>query len=267
MKRTLLDLTQTILSDIDGDEINSIADTFESDQVARMVKESFLAMSSNRNWPSHKRVLQVPSLGDVDKPTHLKVPDDVKELKSLNYNKVRDGETRLRYEPVHYKDNDTFLRKVNRENSDADNIQIVIDPSGVQLLIRNDVPPSIYTSFDDETIVFDTFDNSVDSAIQESKTQAIAYFMPQWLHTDNYEIDLPTDAFAALLNEALSRASLRLRQEGDQKAEQETTRQQRFMSRKSWKVNGGIKYPDYGRRGRKQHRNPYLDKNDRTPDA
>lgn len=267
MKRTLLDLTQTILSAIDGDEVNSIIDTFESEQVATEVKESFLAMSSNRNWPLHKQALQIPSLGDVDKPTHLKVPDEVKELLSLNYNKARVGETRLRYEPVHYKDNDTFLRKLNRENSDADNIQIVIDPSGVQLLIRNDTPPTIYTSFDDETIVFDTYEIDVDSSIQESKTQAVAYFMPEWVHTDNHIIDLPTDAHTALLNEALSRSSLRLRQTGDQKAEQETGRQQRFMSRKSWKVNGGLKYPNYGRRGRKQQHNPFLDKNDRTPDA
>ena len=256
MKRTLLDLTQSILSDIDGDEVNSIVDTFESEQVASILKESFLSMSSNRNWPLHKTALQIASIGDVSKPTHLSVAEEVKELLSLNYNKIREGETRLRYEQVVYKDNDTFLRKINKENSDASNIQTVTDPSGVQLLIRNDAQPTIYTSFDDETIVFDSFDSSVESAIQESKTQAIAYVMPTWTHTDEGVIDLPDDAFSALLNEALSRASLRLRQTSDQKAEQEAGRQQRWLSRKSWKVSGGIDYPDYGRSGRKLTRDP-----------
>ena len=256
MKRTLLDLTQSILSDLDGDEVNSITDTFESEQVASILKESFLSMSSNRNWPLHKQALQIASLGDVTKPTHLKLSEEVKELLSLNYNKVKENETRLRYEPVKYKDNDTFLRKTNSENSDATNIQIVIDPSGVQLLIRNDTQPTIYTSFDDETIVFDSFDSAVETSIQESKTQAIAFILPTWINTDTALIDLPDDAFSALLNEALSRASFRLRQTADQKAEQETGRQQRWLSRKSWKVNGGIRYPDYGRRGRKLKRDP-----------
>ncbi len=256
MKRTLLDLTQSILSDIDGDEVNSIVDTFESEQVASMIKESFLSMSSNRNWPLHKQAIQIPSLGDVTKPTHMKPAEEMKELLSLNYNKVRENETRLRYEPILYKDNDVFLRRINQENSDEANIQIVIDPSGVQLLIRNDTQPSIYTSFDDETIVFDSYDSSVEAALQESKTQAVAYVMPVWVHADDAIIDLPTDAFSALLNEALSRASLRLRQTADQKAEQETTRQQRWMARKSWKIKGGIVYPDYGRRSRKLQRDP-----------
>ena len=256
MKRTLLDLTQSILSDIDGDEVNSITDTFESEQVASIVKESFLSMSSNRNWPLHKQAIQIASYGDIALPTHMKLSDEVKELLSINYNKVKEGETRLRYEPVAYKDNDTFLRKINRENSDADNVQIVNDPSGVQLLIRSDVQPTIYTSFDDETIVFDSYNKEVDSALQESKTQAVAYVMPTWTHTDDGVIDLPDDAFSALLNEALSRASFRLRQTADQKAEQEVGRQQRWLSRKSWKVSGGIVYPNYGRGGRKLQRDP-----------
>ena len=256
MKRTLLDLTQSILSDIDGDEVNSITDTFESEQVASMVKESFLSMSSNRNWPLHKQAIQIPSLGDVSKPTHMKPAEEMKELLSLNYNKVRENETRLRYEPILYKDNDTFLRSVNRENSDEANIQIVIDPSGVQLLIRNDAQPTIYTSFDDETIVFNSFDSAVETSLQESKTQAIAYMMPVWVHSDDAIIDLPDGAFSALLNEALSRASLRLRQAADQKAEQEVNRQQRWLARNSRKVGGGLKYPDYGRKSRKLQRDP-----------
>lgn len=254
MRATLLELVQDILSDLDGDEVNSITDTFESEQIATIVKNTFFALSSNRNWPQHKSALQIPSYGDVSKPTHLVLPENVTELLSLNYNKVKDGETRLKYEPVEYKDNDTFLRKVNAYNSDESNIIQVTDPSGVQLLIRNDLAPSIYTSFDDQTIVFDSYDSAVDTAIQESKTQAIAYLFPEWSHTDTHVVDLPTEAFSALFNECVSAASIKLRQTSDVKAEQTSAKQQRWLARKSWKVNGGIQYPDYGRSSMKGKR-------------
>lgn len=254
MRKTLLELVQDILSDLDGDEVNSITDTFESEQIATIVKNTFQALSSNRNWPQHKKALQIPSYGDVSKPTHLVVPENVTEMKSLNYNKIKDGETRVRYLPVEWADNDDFLRRVNAYNSDADNIIQVTDPSGVQLLIRNDTAPSVYTSFDDQTLVFDSYDSEVDTAIQESKTQAIAYVFPEWEHVDSYVIDLPSDAFSALFQESVSAASIKLRQTADVKAEQTSAKQQRWLARKSWKVNGGIKYQDYGRKGIKGRR-------------
>ena len=38
MKRTLLEMTQDILSAIDADEVNSIDDTVEATQVATIIK-------------------------------------------------------------------------------------------------------------------------------------------------------------------------------------------------------------------------------------
>ena len=35
------------------------------------------------------------------------------------------------------------------------------------------------------------------------------------------------------------------------KAESEFTRQNRWLARKAWKLKGGIKYEDYGRKGRR----------------
>jgi hypothetical protein len=58
---------------------------------------------------------------------------------------------------------------------------------------------------------------------------------------------LPEFAFTALIEEAKSRASFRLKQVVDQKAEQESARQNRWISRKSRRLNGGIQYPSYGR--------------------
>lgn len=248
MKPNLLAITQEILSDMDSDIINSIDDTDEAGQVAQIVKSTFEAMISNRNWPHTKRMINLIPSGDSNFPVYMTIDEDIKEMISIFYEKHRDGDTRLRYDEVFWKDPDDFLRLTNKRDSDSVNILTIIDPTGVQLLIQNDRSPTWYTSFDDETLIFDSYDSTVDNTLQASKTQARAYIMPEFELTDTYIPDLPKEAFSALIEEAKSKAQFKLRQMQDIKSEQEASRQQRWLSRKAWTVNGGIKYPDYGRK-------------------
>jgi len=256
MKYTLLKIVQDILSDMSSDFANSITDTEEAQQVAQIVESTFNAMVSNRNWPHTKRLIQFDAYTDNTKPTHMLLPVSVKELIELNYNKQRQSTTRILYQPVRWKENDEFLRLTNQNNNDSTTVQVVTDPSGIQLLIQNNKAPDFFTSFDDNTIVFDSYDNLVDSTIQASKIQATGYIMPVFVMDDNYIPDIPEEAFMALVNEAKSVCMLRIKSTQDIKAEQESTRQQRWLSRKAWKVHGGIRYDNYGRRSRKYHKDP-----------
>ena len=256
VKYTLLELVQSILNDMDGDQVNSIFDTVESEQVATIVKDTYYALLSNRNWPHTARLITLIPSADPGLPTHVRLPDNVKELISLNYNKHRFGETRRMYQPVKYICPDDFLRRSNGRNNLNFNADIVIDPSGVDLIIPNNTAPSYFTSFNDTDLVFDSYDAAVDDTIQASKIQARAYVMPAWEHLDTHIPDLPAEAFMALLEEAKSRAMFKLKQMQDIKAEQESARQQSWLSRKAYKVAGGIKYPSYGRRGAGCYRDP-----------
>lgn len=256
MKMTLLEIVMDILNDMDSDEVNSIDDTMESQQVAQIVKSTYFALISNRNWPHLKRGISLDAPGSTSTPTHMLLPDNVKELSFINYNKAKSGETRKLYQPVKWADPDDFLRMTNHRNSDESFIDVIIDPSGIELLIRNDKAPEYYTSFDDSHVVFDSYDISVDDTLQESKVQAQGYVNPIWLPEDDFIPDLPEEAFTLLLEEAKSRASLKLKQTQDVKAEQEAGRQNRWLSRKAWRVHGGIEYPNYGRNNNKGYRDP-----------
>jgi hypothetical protein len=247
MEYTLLDIVQEILSDLDSDEVNSIDDTVESEQVASIVRSTYQAMMSNRDWPHLQRAIKLESLNDLSKPTHMKLADKVKSVSFINYNKVKQGETKRAYAEVKFLPPDQFIHKTNQEDSTSTSVKVVIDLSGIELLIRNDRAPTYYTSFDDEHVVFDSYDSSVDSVLIANKIQAQGYVMPTWTHTDSAIPDLPDFAFTALIEEAKSRASFRLKQVVDQKAEQESARQNRWISRKSRRLNGGIQYPSYGR--------------------
>lgn len=252
MKSTLLELAKDISSAMDGDEFGSISDTYESEQIVTVLRTVYRDMISNRNWPHLKKSFQLDAYGDVTRPTHMRLPSTVKEVVFLNYNKVKDGETRLRYDPVKWQDNDEFLRRQNNLNSDSSNVDVILDTTGTQLLIRNDKAPEYYTSFDDDTIVFDSYDSSVDTTLQSSKFQGVAYFQPaSFTVSDDFIVDLPDEAFSAFYNEAKSLCFIELRQTGHAKAEATSERQQRWLSRKAWRVEGGIKYPNYGRATRK----------------
>lgn len=248
MKMSLLEIVQTILSDMDGDEINSISDTEEAEQVASHVKSVYRALVSNAEWPHTRRAVALVPNSDNNYPTHMTVKEELKQLISVNYNKANLGDTRKLYRPVSYLDPDDFLRKINYRDNTKSNVEVITDYSGIELLIVNDKSPDYYTSFDDVVIVFDSYDKSVDSSLQQSKLQAQGYIIPDFTISDSFVPDLPSDAFSLLVERSTERAQFKMRQFEDMVSGREAQKQSRRMSRKAWTVNGGIKYRDYGRR-------------------
>lgn len=260
MKMTLLDIVTDILNDMDSDAVNSIDDTIESGQVAQIVKSTYMAMMSSRDWPHLNRTIQLVASGDESLPSHITLQDGIKEIIFLKYNCVKQGETKKRYKDLKYVDPDSFLRILNRRNSDDDSVDVISDPGGIELLIFNDKDPTYYTSFNDSIIVLDAYNSDVDTTIQSSKVQCYAQVLPSWTHLDTAIPDLPAEAFPRLLEEAKSRCMFKLKQVQDQKAEQESTRQNIWLSRKAYRVNGGIQYPNYGRGRGYTKSSPYFDK-------
>lgn len=261
MKKTLLEMTQDILSDMSSDEVNSIDDTIESAQVAQIIRSTYDSMIDSRNWPHLRRSIRFQGSGDTSLPTHVTIQDTVKEVLFIKYNCIKDGETRKVYREIKWVDPDNFLRILNKRDNDQDNVDVISDPGGIELLIKNDVAPTYYTSFNDSIVVMDSYDAAVDATIQTSKIQGYAYVSPTWTHTNNFTPDLPEEAFSKLLEEAKSTCMFRLKQVQDLKAEQNSRRQDVWLSRKAFRVNGGIKYPDYGRRSIYKQSSPYFDKN------
>lgn len=250
-KSTLLEIVSDILSDMDSDFVDSINDTDEAMQVAQIVKSTYQSMISNRNWPHTARALNVTASTDNLLPTHMRIEDPYKELISIFYECHRDGQTRLDYRQMKYLEADAFLRFTNKRNSTDGQTLIINDPSGIKFLILDNKAPQYFTSFDDTNLVFDSYDSAVDITLQSSKTQARAYIIPPFEMIDSFIPDLPDEAFSALIEEAKSKAQFKLHQVQDIKAEQEASRQQRWLSRKAWRVHEQDIYPyNYGRGSR-----------------
>lgn len=248
-KLTLLEMTQDIANDLDTEEINSINDTVESVQIAQILKTCYFELIANRNWPHLKRTIKFDSVSDTTRPTHLQVPDLIKEVISFSYNKRSDTNlTKDLWREVKYLEPEHFLYKTNNRNLDNDNVDSVSDFGGATFLIINNRHPEYYTSFDDDYIVCDSYDSDVETTLQSSKTQVLAYVEPTWTHDDDFIPDLPSEAFPLLLSEAKSSSFIVLKQTANEKAEQKARRQSKWLSRKSWRVSGGVRYPNYGRK-------------------
>lgn len=250
MKETLLSMVQTILSSLDAEEVNSIDDTVEATQVANIIRGVYLAMASNRNWSSHKRLTQFDHSGTTDRPTHLKAPENLKELVLFRYNGSKD-EDGFDFNEVKYIYPDEFLRLSGKRNQNSQNTKLVQDTGGTWFSIVTNRAPQYWTSFDDEYIVCDAYNSDVDDALKASKTQIHAVMFPSFQLVDDYVPEIPVEAFASLIAEAKSVAFVEVKQVANQKAEQESMRQRTWLSRKEWSLQGGVRYPNFGRRSRK----------------
>jgi hypothetical protein len=250
MRKTLLELVQNILNDMDSDNVNSINDTIESEQVASIVKSCYFEMIGNRNWPHLKKLFQLEHSGSLDRPNYLAIPVMLKEMEFFKYEVQKAGE-KVQLRKMRFVHPDEFLEMISQRDSTVTNVKTVTDYSGSKLLIYDDRAPSFWTTFDDLYIVTDSYDKTVDDTLQKSKTQCLGYIHPEWVHEDSFIPSLPAEAFPALFAEAKSTAFVDLKQMANQKAEQKASRQQRWLSRKAWRAQGGVRYEDYGRKGRR----------------
>lgn len=156
----------------------------------------------------------------------------------------------ISYEPIKYKEPEAFLELCYARKNLTTGVEEVTDSSGVKLLILNNKDPEYWTSFDDVNIVFDSYNaEKQPTGIYFFNAFTHAYEYPaEWQMSDTFIPDLPADAFSALIEEAKSVAFITLKQMPNEKAEQKSQRQQRWLSRKAWKARGGVKFPNYGRR-------------------
>lgn len=245
---TLLEMVQDILSDMDSDEVNSINDSTESLQVAQIIKSTYYTIIDGRDFPWLKEMFQLDPTGSVSKPTYMRLPETIIDLDWVKYNSRKSTDTKDKFLKVEYKLPEDFLEITDQRDSSSSSVQVVTDYSGIKINVYNDRAPKYFTSFDDDTLVFDAFDSGIDSYLQNSKTQCFGKRSVVFTMSDSFTPDLPVQMFSYLLNEAKSNCFVTLKQVSNVKAEQNSISQKRRMSQDAWKIRNGVTFPNYGRK-------------------
>lgn len=248
MKQTLLEMVQTILSDMNSDSVNSIYDTIEAQQVARIIKSVYEVQMTSGDWPHLMKLFKLASSADNTKPTHIYIEDDVASIDWVKYDVREAVGDPVRYRAVRWLEPKEFIDYVMQRDPSKDNVDTVMDYHGTPLLVLNDHHPTWFTSFDDDFIVMDSYDKTVDSPLQSSKTQAFGKVLPDFQMDNSYIPDLPSKHFPAFMEECKSTAFLRIKEVFDAKSDAHSKKARSFLDRQKRRTHNGVRYPNYGRK-------------------
>lgn len=222
MKPPLLSIVQTILSSMDSDEVNSISDTTESMQVAEIVKTVYNDIAILGQLPRDQLPFQLQASGDATLPVTMYIPEGIDEILWLKYDYATADQPTTTYQPLRPMPFGEFINMVttlNPTETDITTYQYPVGSSTFTLYCRNNIPPVYYTTADDNTILFDGFDNTVDTTLQSSKTFGLGHAVFQWQMTDTFVPQLDDTQFQRLLHESKSLAFAELKQSQHVKAE------------------------------------------------
>ncbi len=253
MARTLLDIVQSILSKLDSDEVSSISDTVEADQVADIVRQTYFDIIDEYQLPGQRAIITLESVSDVNRPNLLKLPDNIQSLMDWNYDTREELEDAMRYSPVEYLAPSEFLKVVNqRDSNDTNKYKVVQVESNVRITVDITTGPRYWTSFDDKYIVTDNINQAVDTTLQGAKTQAWVEKRWPFEKSGDFVISLPQNLESLLYRTAENEAYAVYKQAVNPKLEQKEKRlrirAQRNKHRTQQHENNTIfGSPNYGR--------------------
>jgi hypothetical protein len=217
---TLLQMVQNILSSMDSDEVNSINDTVESQQVAEILKETYYDLFSDIELPERTGIVKLEGLGDLERPNYLKLGDNVSSILWLKYRNTQNGA----FEDLTYLAPFEFMEKVLQNKSNTSDVDFVTDESGVGFYVKNNQSPSYYTIINDKYLITDSYDSAYDTTLQASKTFAWGELITDWENEDDFIPPIDTDLFPLFLSEAKSTCFITLKQTTNAKEEQRSRR-------------------------------------------
>jgi len=283
MKLTNLQYVQSILSALGSDEVNSVSDTPESLQVLECLRTTYFNIISRTDLPEHKQIIQLDPSLDVDIPVLMYVPTGVGKidwLKYFNSSTNPDGtdtgfehdlntdivqgsgqtlSTPYGYDYVRILPFQEFIdmtQGFNPDNTDVSSFTFTDSknsfPGTYTFYYKTNKQPQFCTILSDYYVIFDGYDEEVDSTLQASKTMAYGEIIPGWESTDSFIPNIDEAQVPLLLNEAKSLAFYELKQMLHQKAEQESKRQWSSVQRDKSIVNKPSYFqqlPNFGRVG------------------
>lgn len=208
-KPTLLDLTQRVAVFCNAGSVNSINDTRESLQIATIIKETFEDLVMRSEIRTTQTLLQLQSVSNVERPTHLLMQSEVLTVDLLKYKSPKGTLIDLQYKPAV-----DFVEDSLHLDPTQPNVQTVEDYTGILFNIKTDKDPQYWTIFEngsEEYVVLDSFNKEFEDTVQGVHVVAYGKIMPEFLLEDTFIPPLSTQQFPVLLSRAKVAAAKELK--------------------------------------------------------
>jgi len=228
MKYTLLEIVQRVLGAMDADEVSSISETPEANDVAHIVKSCYYDIVGFNNLDDHLGVFKLEASADNLKPTLMTVPAEVSRIDWVKYNVATDI-TDFDWVPMRYVNNEEFLYFQSMMSTDDVNIAsmtIPINGTNFSFKYYNDQMPTCFTVFDETQVVFDGYDSTIETTLTQSRSMGYGQIIPTFSMTDNFIPDLDPRQFQLLINEVISTAFVEKKQTPNPRSESRARKNQ-----------------------------------------
>ena len=202
-KDTVLSIVQNILSDADGDDVNSISDTVESLQCADVVKDVFDQIVDGYDLHLHETTIRLTATSSST-PTVMERPEGFHAVQWVKYDSKVSAGGDQKYEDIDYVDPKEFMDRTSRRSlSDSTTEAMTLPDSSHVVLIRNDQAPRYYTVLDGyDDLVFDSYDSALETNLQNSKSLAYGVSKPTLTLADATVPNLPQHLMVLLRRES-----------------------------------------------------------------
>lgn len=191
MQRTLLQVVQEYLDATSGFYVDSIFDTDESQQVAKIAERVYYGMI--QDYPDLLFTMKedtLEGLADTTRPNYMLLPSEAMKIqRSRIWYDVSKDTNKVDFKELRYLPPTKFMEFTSKSSTDRSITVEGFDSS--KMVVDTKTFPSYFTSFDNKYVVFDSYNVDYDTTLQASKTRLVASVEEPFLQQDDFVIPVP----------------------------------------------------------------------------
>jgi hypothetical protein len=216
MKKTLLEIVQSIASDMESDEINDIDESTESLQLVNIIEQTYYKLIVTLGLPEHMGPYELEAVGGPTKPTKMNLPSSVVDSQWVKYDNRLSGEPYPKFQLMEWVPLDEFMSRMYTLPEEADtnigSFTETINGSSIEFFYKKDRGPSYYSSYNDNVLLFDSVDLAKETNLQKTNTLCWGRLVPVFERTNNFIPSLDAEKFPMFIDKAKSLAFNDLKQ-------------------------------------------------------
>lgn len=225
-------MTQEILSAMDSDEVNSINDTTESQQVVKVIRRAYEDIVSLGNLPEMFTLFELDPSGTITYPQLMYAPATIKEIGWVKYDKRAASADTPKFElvkPMTVEEFSDYSLQLAGKTGVATNTLDITGFGSIEFYYYQDKAPEYYCYIEKDgrhMLVFDGYNSTLESTLQASKSLCYGEKSAIFNIEDDFIPQLEDEQFSLLINEAKALAFAELKQTSHAPAEKK--------ARKGW---------------------------------